>query len=195
MAKNINWTSKDLKDKKLIEVNGSYVKAESQLSKKVEKIILPPDYMSFNNIHTVFLDGSSERLLKPNAKIKNATKSINQNGVKFDSKLEKYMYELLQGEGIDFEFQKVYILQEKFKFGTEAIIAIKKIVDFYLPLQNMIIDTKGYSNDVSPMKHKMLKRHLQDCFETGNNISLTRIEMPRNKKECDLLLNRILYDK
>lgn len=38
MSKNINWTQKDLKDKGLVESNGSYVPVKSLVSKKVEKI-------------------------------------------------------------------------------------------------------------------------------------------------------------
>lgn len=127
--------------------------------------------------------------VKPNKKIKGAVKSV-VNGIAFDSNLEKYMHGLLQGAGIDFEFQKVFILQNKFRYRIENIRAIKKIVDFYLPVHNVIIDTKGFSNDISPMKHKMLKSVLKYLYDMQPEIF-----MPKNKAECDLLLNKLLYDK
>lgn len=160
------WSSTDFKNNGLVEVNGVFVKADKLVAKgKVEKI-----------------EPSANR------KIQNATKSV-VDGVKFDSNLEKYMYGLLQGAGVTFDFQKEYELQPGFRYRGEAVRAIKKIVDFWLPEHNMIVDTKGFANDVAPMKHKMLKsvlKHLQDSEPV--------IELPATKKECDLLLNKILYD-
>ncbi len=129
---------------------------------------------------------------KPNAKVKNAVKS-EVNGVKFDSNLEKYMYGLLKGAGITFDFQVVYVLQEKFRYNGEAVRAITLTVDFVLHSRNMIIDTKGYANDIAPLKYKMLKNY----FVEGRygESWLPVIELPSTKKECDLLLNRILYGK
>lgn len=125
---------------------------------------------------------------KPN-KIRNAVKS-EVNGVKFDSNLEKYMHGLLTGAGIAFDFQVVHILQEKFRYNGEAVRSITLTVDFVLNSRNMIIDTKGYANDIAPVKYKMLKKYLMDAEWV--HIKPT-IELPSNKKECDLLLNRLLY--
>lgn len=132
-------------------------------------------------------------LLPGNAKVKNTTK-VQADGLVFDSKLEYFMYGLLKGAGIEFEFQKVYLLQERFRYGSEAIRAITSRVDFYLPGRNMIIDTKGYANDVAPLKYKMLKALLVNHFENDYIEVLPKIEMPKNKKECQLLLNRLLFD-
>jgi hypothetical protein len=165
----MSWTAQDLQKKGYAQIDGgNYEPIKNHVAKKVEKI------------DTMLSTG--------NKKIKNATK-IEVDGVNFDSKLEKYMYDLLRGAGIDFEFQKVYQLQEPFKYDGAHVRAINKIVDFYLPGKNMIIDTKGYSNDVSPMKHKMLKHVLK------NNGLEMPIEMPKNKKECDVLLNKLLFTK
>lgn len=131
---------------------------------------------------------------KGNKKVRNATKSV-VDGVKFDSNLEKTMYDLLTGAQIDFQFQKQYILQQKFRYGTAAIRAITLTVDFYLPERNMIIDTKGYANDVAPVKYKMLKKLLYFEYDNGWITSLPKIELPSTKKECEVLLNRLLYDK
>lgn len=123
-----------------------------------------------------------------NKKIRNAVKS-EVDGIKFDSNLEKHMYGLLNGAGVTFMFQYEYLLQEKFKYGTENIRAITLTVDFFLPTKIMIIDTKGYMNDVAPLKYKMLKKHLIDV----DPYFLPRIELPSTQKECDLLLNNILF--
>jgi hypothetical protein len=166
-----------------VETEKGLVKAESLVEKKPEKRdnlikelgkLVPESFVKL-----------AEKL--ENKKVKNATKTV-VDGVKFDSQLEAYMYSLLKGAKIEFEFQKVYVLQEKFRYGKEAVRAVTLTVDFWLPFQNMIIDTKGFANDVSPLKMKWLKRWLLDYYEYVN------IELPKNKKECDVLLNRILYD-
>lgn len=172
MSKNLRWPLKAFQDKNLIKVKGVFIDASTQVAKG--KVVKLP------------LIGSDEKP-KPNAKIKNATKSV-VDGIAFDSNLEKHMYDLLKGAGVAFEFQKVFVLQDKFKYGTENVRAITKIVDFYLSTRNMVIDTKGYNNDVSPLKHKMLKWALK----TNYGIE-PKIEMPSTKKECELLLNRLLF--
>lgn len=129
--------------------------------------------------------------IKPN-KIRNAVKS-EVNGVKFDSNLEKYMHGLLSAAGIPFDFQVEYVLQEKFRYNGEAVRAITLTVDFVLRTRNMIIDTKGFANDITPVKYKMLKAYFVEG-RYGETWTPT-IEMPSNRKECDLLLNRLLYSQ
>lgn len=194
MSKIHNGTFSDWAKLGYIEVDGKLVKAKSVAAKKVEKIKLPPDFVIFSNIGTIDANGKIEPIFpKPNAKIKNATKSVNSEGIKFDSNLEKYMYGLLRGAGIDFQFQKEYLLQEKFRYGTEAIRAISLTVDFYLPGKNMIIDTKGMQTQQGAIRWKLLKLQLVNKnieFE----LPIPKIEMPSNKTECETLLNRILYE-
>src|ERR1700760_2313070 len=197
------WSQEDFKKAGLINVNGVYKTAKSQVAKKVGKIKLPPDYVSFKNVGIVYSDGRTDPVIKPNAKIKNATKSINSDGVKFDSQLERYMYERLKAAGIDFEFQVGYVLQEKFRYGTEAVRGITLTVDFRLPGHNMLIDTKGFKTQQGTMRWKMLKHLLRNKlaeeqmlqFEPIDSSKLPSIEQPKNKKECDLLINRLLFDK
>lgn len=124
-----------------------------------------------------------------NKKVRNAVKSTNAEGIKFDSNLEKHMYNLLKGAHIYFNFQVPYVLQEKFTYGIENIRTITLTVDFFLPGKNMIIDTKGWANDRAPLKYKMLKKHLVDTQPDN----LPVIELPATKDECNLLLNRLLY--
>lgn len=179
MSKNTRWSIDDLKKKGLVQTeNGNYVPVKSlSPTGKVQKI--EPSV-------TTFQQAEIERV--GNRKIQNATK-IEENGVKFDSLLEKYMYYLLRGAQIDFQFQKIFILQPKFKYRTKNIRAIYKVVDFYIESKSILIDTKGYANDLSPMKHKMLKYALINDYGIQPEIF-----MPKNRKECDLLLNKLLYE-
>lgn len=177
----VPYTSEQIKKLNLIETDKGFVKASSLVAKPkdVEKIVS----MQF------VAKGQSAPTAIGNRKVKNATK-IEENGVKFDSLLEKHMYDLLKGAQIDFQFQKQYILQEKFRYRTEAIRAITLTVDFVLPKYNMIVDTKGHQTHDNVLRWKMLKWMIVDYFEYPEP---PEIIMPKNKKECDVLLNRLLF--
>lgn len=99
------------------------------------------------------------------------------------------MYDLLKGAQIDFDFQQVFLLQPKFKYNGEAVRAITWRADFWLPIQQMVIDCKGFANDVAPLKIKMAKQMFLDAGQSP------KFELPKNRHECDLLLNRILFEK
>jgi hypothetical protein len=194
MSKNLKWSINNLKQKGLVQNSaGDYVKVESLVAKgKVVKkisILETTEGVTYNPNARINRVDPDLLIQVPaaNRKVKNATK-IEEHGVKFDSLLEKYMYNVLKGAQIDFEFQKVFILQPKFKYRTENIRAIYKVVDFWIESKSIIIDTKGWANDVSPMKHKMLKYALLNDYGIEPEIF-----MPSNKKECDLLLNRLLF--
>jgi hypothetical protein len=118
-------------------------------------------------------------------KIAGAVKS-EVNGVKFASKLELYLFNLLKAARIEFKFQVVFILQEGFKFHGTTIRPMKIIVDFYLPKFDLLVDSKGWQLADSKLKYKLLKRKL---FDEGK---ATKIEMPRTKEECESLINRLL---
>lgn len=143
-----------------------------------------------NTFKGMFSQVVEAHAVKPNRKVKNATKTT-VDGIVFDSKLESYLYTLLRGSGLKLERQKVYVLQQKFCFGKTAIRAITLTVDFWLPEKNMIIDTKGFANDRSPLKYKMLKWYF---YQLGPD-NLPKIEMPKDREACQLLINRLLYDK
>ena len=68
-----------------------------------------------------------------NRKVLNATKT-EENGVIFDSRLERYMHDLLKSHGIGFLFQKRYTLQEPFTYNGENVRAITYTMDFLLTL-------------------------------------------------------------
>lgn len=123
-----------------------------------------------------------------NAKVRNARKT-ERDGVKFDSALEKYMYDLLTIHGIEFEFQRRYVLQEAFKYNDETIRAITYTVDFELPANDMVIDTKGFRTQQGVMRIKMLKRKFANTGRT------TRIALPSTRDECAALVRQLLEER
>lgn len=125
-----------------------------------------------------------------NAKIKNAVKAVDEDGVKCDSRLELYMRQLLRKFDIPNEFQKKYELQPSFRYLGEAIRPITLTVDFWIPSLNVIIDTKGFQTDPSKIKTKMLKwliwsKSGGELCDPKLDYSLPTIHMPRNKKQCE----------
>jgi len=193
MAKSNNWTVKDLQDKNLVEHNGKFINVKTLVDPKPDKLKAfqekqREDIEAWNAKHPVL--GTP----KENRKILNAVK-VEQNGIKFDSRLELYCYNALKAAGIDFEFQVKYELQPRFKYNGEAIRAITLTVDFRVASKNLLIDTKGFQTQQGTIRWKMLKWWLlEDRFENNYLASLPIIEQPKNKKEVDLLINRILYE-
>lgn len=120
-----------------------------------------------------------------NRKVRNAEKTAGEDGVVFDSRLEKYMHDLLVRHGIGFLFQKRYTVQEPFRYNGELVRAITYTVDFYLPDYDVAIDTKGWATQQGQLRIKMLKKLYADLGRR------TRVEMPRTQAECDALVVRL----
>ena len=80
------------------------------------------------------------------------------DGVKFDSKLEMYCYDVLTQMEFDFEFQKKIILIDSFKYNKKAIRPITLIVDFVINHEGIehYVDIKGFATDVSKIKYKIV---------------------------------------
>tara|TARA_R100000951_G_scaffold10686_3_gene9005 strand:- start:6894 stop:7325 length:432 start_codon:yes stop_codon:yes gene_type:complete len=129
---------------------------------------------------------------KANRKIKNATSNV-QNGIHFRSKLEAYAYKQLEEAGIDSKYEEVkYVLQEGFHYeepcyentksrgfidNTYKVRAITYTPDFVDPNGKWILEIKGWSNDVFPLKWKMFKRYLID-----NDLPPVLL-LPKNQKQ------------
>lgn len=124
---------------------------------------------------------------KGNRKARNATPNERYRVV-FASKVERFMYDLLTMHGIDFEFQKRYVLQEGFRYNGEAIRPVTYTTDFWLPGHDTVIDTKGYKTQQGVLRIKLLKRRFADEGLT------TRIELPRDKDECSALVGRLITE-
>ncbi len=193
MAKNTRWSSDDFKKANLIQgADGTFTKANHLVAKSINKIDPEDLFKGLSNPAKKPLKKKEGIPMfntepKGNAKIKNATKTV-IDGISFDSRLEAHLYGLLKGAGIAFEFQKVYWLMENFKYRGETIRGIKIIMDFWLPTRNILIDSKGWQTYDGKLKHKMLKQHLKTVENNEPEIL-----MPSTKKECDLLLNKLLY--
>lgn len=144
--------------------------------------------MAFRRVSKKELDAGSPYLSplpKPNKKVKNAQKTF-KHGVWFDSTLELYMWERLTEANIRFTFKPKYILQPSFKYRGESMLPITLTSDYELLDYDIIIDPKGWANDLAPLKNKMLKLHLL------NNGRQPRIVFPKNQVQCRELVFQIL---
>lgn len=124
-----------------------------------------------------------------NQKIKNATK-VQYKGQKFDSKLELYMYQLLEQHKIKFDFRPKYTLQKSFVFQGQTVRSITYTPDFYIIDQNTFVDCKGYPNDVFPIKEKLFKKHLQNSA-----LSSAHFIILKNKQEINEYIYSIACSK
>lgn len=122
---------------------------------------------------------------KANRKVLNAAKT-EQNGVVFASGIERFMHEQLKMHKIPFVFQKRYVLQEAFVYDGERVLEIGYTTDFWLPDDDMIIDTKGVQTQQGVVRIKMLK------YQFALAGLKTRIELPSTKDECTALVRRLL---
>lgn len=196
MAKNTRWSSDDFKRKGLIQVaGGNFVPADRVTDGVKKKVIVGAEKKPEGFIEDYKLV-IGERIRKEidaeksvNKKIKGAVK-VEIDGIMFDSRTEGYMYTLLKGANIHFERQVEYQLQAPFRYRDKAVRAITLTVDYFLPLQGILIDVKGFHTQQGDLRYKMLKSVLKHLMD-----SEPEIEMPKNKKDCDLLLNKLLYDK
>jgi hypothetical protein len=122
-----------------------------------------------------------------NKKIKNATPT-EYKGIKFKSILEKRSFEILDTEGFNPGYEKFSVtLQESFR-GTvpyydryynrklrknvwgESIYKVQDIkytpdIDFIYNGYHIVIELKGFENDVSPMKMKLFRKYIEDHKE------------------------------
>jgi hypothetical protein len=162
---------------------GVYVPVQS-LTIPAHKVVKLP-----NILEKALQQSAPDNAVVGNKKIMNATK-VEAGGIRFDSRLEKTMYDLLTGAGIYFEFQKVFLLQEKFRYNGEAVRAITLTVDFYLPIYNKIIDTKGHQTQQGALRYKLLKSVLKHLYDMQPEVL-----MPKNALECERILNRLLYNE
>lgn len=128
----------------------------------------------------------AKTVAKPNKKIRNAVKTV-VDGQRFDSQLEAYMYGCLKNSRITFETQKEFVLIEKFQYRGKWVRPMVKIVDFWLPDFNIVLDTKGFASDVYKVKEKLLKLVLKRDYGIE-----PKILTPSNRKECDAVVLGLL---
>lgn len=112
-----------------------------------------------------------------------------KHGLKFDSKLELYFYELLKKNKIKFEFQVPYELHPSFKYDGKAVRGMQLIVDFDFTKygMNVIVDTKGYQRKDNILKWKF--------FKWLNVQTQPKLFFPKSQKECEqvvLMLKKLV---
>ena len=113
-----------------------------------------------------------------NKKVKNAT-PLMYNGIQFKSTIEVMVYKTLLQYGFDAKYEyNTYTIWEGIKptipYYTrneekEHILNMRKLVDititpdFYIEYNNLkiIVEAKGFENDVFPYKFKMLRKWLE----------------------------------
>lgn len=113
-----------------------------------------------------------------NKKIKNATSKV-LDGIQFKSSLEALIYKTLKEHGIEASYEKItfefvprlrptvpFFNRIKKVFGLEMkpLHQITYTPDFTFDYKDMliIIEAKGFENDVYPVKKNLFRRHLED---------------------------------
>ena len=118
-----------------------------------------------------------------NKKIKNATPLIYE-GIKFRSKLEVNCYKLLLENKISCEYEKTkFILQDNFIYNNNKIRQITYTPDFVG--NTFIIECKGFSNDIWPLKWKLFQYYL---FK--NNIQV-ELFVVKNKRDILSMISKL----
>jgi len=120
-------------------------------------------------------------------RVRNATK-ITENGIKFDSKLEHYLYHKLKEYSIPFEYnQNVYEVLPAFKYHDEKFRSITYKPDFVN--ENWVIECKGFPNESWPLRKKLFLWHLH------NTTPHKKFYTVRNKKEIDNLITKLIKNE
>lgn len=103
-------------------------------------------------------------VVTPNAKIKNATK-VEVDGIKFRSRLEYYCYSRFKNEGITLNYEsEKFTLIEAFEYDDQKVRPMTYTPDF--TNDDVIIECKGFGNDLWPTKMKLFKKALNDKKDT-----------------------------
>ena len=119
-----------------------------------------------------------------NRKIRNAT-PVEYKGIKFRSKLEKSCYDILEKSGIEFKYEPFEVeLIPAFSYLGKHMRAWTYTPDFVV-FHNIIIEIKGFPNDVWGYKKKMILKWIVD-----NNYQYEFYEV-RNQKQLEILINEL----
>ena len=124
-------------------------------------------------------------------KNKYGNRKIKANGIVFDSKLEKYAYDLFNKFNIKFEYQVEWELMPKYRtWDGKAVRRIYMRIGFVINHngKKIFIDTKGYATDTSKIKYKLLGYQAKER-EVDHEIIWLKTE----KKVRDFVLD--WYDK
>ena len=143
-----------------------------------------------------------------NMKVQGAIK-VQYMGIEFKSKLEFYMYKLLEGESLNFTYEKKsfkYFAGLDTNFSSyenckgKGYIKVSNRIrsasykpDFICETDThyYIIETKGFKTDIFQLRFKFFKSFLND-----NPVSnkIIEIHMPSSQKDCQEVIKKILND-
>lgn len=118
-----------------------------------------------------------------NKKIKNATKTT-ESGIAFKSETEARIYKALVAEGFDPLYEKVtFTLSEKIRptvpffnrikgllgLDMKPVQAITYTPDFTFEYNGIliVIEVKGFENDVFPVKRNLFRKHLETLNQSS----------------------------
>lgn len=136
-----------------------------------------------------------------NKKIKNAHSKV-EDGINFDSKLELQTYKLFKEKGFNLQRESVtYTLFPSFYSKTKCYIgsnldskkirAIKYTPDFvmYIPNYTIILECKGFANDVYPYKRKLFRYYMDNYSQNNNEFIFFEIS---NRRDIIFAINKII---
>lgn len=100
-----------------------------------------------------------------NKKVRNATPTA-YKGVVYRSKMEVTFAMMLDSEGIEYGYEsETWMLMQPQKYMGKTIRAVTYTPDFIV--DNVIIEIKGWRNDVFPLKKKLIIKFINDnCPDT-----------------------------
>ncbi len=122
---------------------------------------------------------------------KYGNKKVVSNGIKYDSKLEAFMYQMLKAHDIEFEFQVEIELIPKHRINFVAVRRTFMKVDFVIKSDSEVIyvDTKGFATDTSKLKYKMLG------YKKLKEDAMFRIVWLKTKTEVIDFINKLKKDE
>ena len=121
-----------------------------------------------------------------NKKVKNAT-PCEADGISFKSKLERYTYLLLKGEGIAHLYEPTFLLQDKFKYNGKHFHPIRFSPDFVG--KNWIIECKGFASKDYPLRKKLFLFHLH---QTGRTPAFYEVRNQQQAREAVASIKALL---
>lgn len=144
-----------------------------------------------------------------NQKVKNATPN-EYNGIKFKSRLETTVYKTLLENGFVPQYEPhTYVLWEGIKptvpfytlnknkvqvLNDNKLINITFTPDFYLEYKGLkvIVDVKGFANDVFPYKFKMFRKYIEESPDKDKYLIFEIFSKNQLLKAIDIIKN---YEK
>ena len=163
-----------MKELDRVEVEGEVHEVSDKMKERLESVGAIEDISFKVSSMSSSLHGGGVSPVS-NSRVKNATKVDG-----FDSKLEKFMFDQLELSGISFKHQYSFLLQPKFKLNDKLVRAIHWRADFFLPVLNVVIDTKGYPTEIFKIKFKMFQYRLY----TGAYPNVKEVYLPSTETAC-----------